>query len=192
MAPGKTVKTIKDLAARGFSARQIARHVGVSRQRIYHLAGEHGVSLPHPTAGLTLTGLKRIRRARGATSAKARILTGGVDVPLSHNVAGMISELLVAADLMARDFRVYLPIKANRGHDLVAESWDGCLLTFEVRSAHRTLDGGISWTRNTEDRANFYALVVTGEPVMYKPDLSPNFPPNDFSNLTTIKRKEGR
>jgi hypothetical protein len=173
----KTAKRISSLAAEGFSAREIAFRVKVSRQRVYQLAKENGISLPHPVLGSPASQ----RRPPPKGTPKARVaLTGGVNVPLSYSVVGMISEFLVAADLMARDFRVYLPVKANRGHDLIAEAWDGTLLTFEVRSARRTLDGQTSFTRKSEDRADYYALVVTGEPVAYKPDLLLNAPPSKF------------
>ncbi len=184
MAGGKkihmnqTAKKISDLAAKGYSAREIAFRVKVSRQRVYQLAKENGISLPHPVLGSPAS-QRRPPPAKGTPKARVA-LTGGVNVPLSYSVVGMVSEFLVAADLMARDFRVYLPVKANRGHDLIAEAWDGTLLTFEVRSARRTLDGQTSFTRKSEDRADYYALVVTGEPVAYKPDLPLNAPPNKF------------
>jgi hypothetical protein len=170
----QTVKKISSLAAKGFSAREIATRIGVSRQRVYQLAQANSISLLHPTFG------SAAGRGAAKMQPKARILTGGIEVPLSHTVVGVISELLVAADLMARDFRVYLPIRANRGHDIIAESWDGTLLTFEVRSAHRTIDGGTSFNRKSEDRADYYALVITGEAVIYKPDLLLNAPPHKF------------
>jgi hypothetical protein len=173
----ETAKKISDLATKGYSAREIARKVKVSRQRVYQLAKENGISLPHPVMGSPASQQRPLPKS----APKARVvLTGGVDVPLSHSVVGIISEFLVAADLMARDFRVYLPVKANRGHDIIAEAWNGALLTFEVRSAYRTLDGGTSFNRKSEDRADYYALVVTGEPVAYKPDLLLNAPPNKF------------
>lgn len=160
----ETVELVRELAATGLTARQIAVKIGRSRQRVYQLAREHRISLPQATFGA----VQETEPARAPPQARAR--TGGIDVPLSHSVVGSISELLAAVDLMARGFEVYIPIRRSRGHDIIADI-NGKLASFEVRSAYRNLSKGLSFNRKSNDKSDYYALVVAGEPVIYKPDL---------------------
>lgn len=90
-------------------------------------------------------------------------------MPRSHRVCGTISELLVAADLMARGYEVYIPLARTIGHDIIAEAPSGRLLTIEVRSAKRAANGALRFKRTT--RSEMFAAVVTGEPVQYDPPL---------------------
>jgi hypothetical protein len=90
--------------------------------------------------------------------------------PVNHHVVGSISELLAAVDLMARGWKVYRPLAISRGHDLIGEK-NGILKTFEVRSANRNKEGGIRFTIKEACTSDHYALVITGEPVQYRPEL---------------------
>lgn len=139
-----------------FTARELAKQFGISHQRIHQIANEENLplasaaSVPRPPA--------------------PRVVTGGVSVPLDTVVVGTISELLVAADLLARGWEVYRPVRPSRGHDILAMK-DGAIKTVEVRSAKRNAEGYIVYPRNDLKPADHLALVVTGEPITYRPDL---------------------
>ena len=154
-----TVEQVKELASRGLSASEISNAVGVSRQRVYAVAKANGITFPRRDAGGCV-----------APSPRPRVLTGGVQVAISTSVAGTIAELLVAADLMARGWQVFMPIRSSKGHDIVAACASE-LTTIEVRSAHRNAGGHVIYSRKADNVSDRYALVVTGEPVIYTPDL---------------------
>lgn len=158
----KHEQAIRDMAARGMTRAEIARELGVSRQRVYELGKKIGVSFVDG----------RFYRAKQSAIAapKPRVLTGGVPCKISHSAAGVISELLVAADLMARGYQVYMPVIASRGHDVIAVSGSE-ILTFEVRSAYRNKAGNLIFARKADSPSQHHALVVTGEPVSYDPPL---------------------
>jgi hypothetical protein len=155
------VDRIKELAAQGMVASEIAKESGISRQRVYQLAARHKINLT-----------KYDFAARTAFSPPVpRITTGGVQAKVSCSIAGTIAELLVAADLMARGWAVYMPIMFSRGYDIIAAK-DGALATIEVRSAHRKIgDGGLSYNKKIDSDSAYHALVITGEPVCYRPEL---------------------
>ena len=152
---------VRDLAAAGYTARQIALELGVSRQRVYQIADAEGVSLPRANAPDT---------PRRGTVPKPRVITGGIEQPINHTTAGTISELLAAADLLARGWQVYMPVVRARGHDLIAVN-GGKVVTVEVRSAKRNAEGNLVYNRSARDRSQAYALVLTGEPVQFRPSV---------------------
>lgn len=143
-------------------ASAIARQLGVSRQHIYQVCKKEGIALLryHEWAAVD-----RPRRRP-----KARLITGGVPQEISHAVAGAISELLVAADLMARGWQVFRPLTAATGHDIIAVRKD-TILTIEVRSAHANNSGRLIYNKKADCKSAHYGLVVTGRPVAYEPDL---------------------
>ncbi len=142
------------------SLAEVSQACGVTRQRasqLYKALGEV------PGASLS-------------SGPQARLRTGGIDVPLSSSVVGSISELLAAADLMARGYQVFAPVGQTVARvDLIALDHRGHALRIEVRSGHRRADGtGFTWARNPRHRqplVDHYAIVVTGEPVVYSPAL---------------------
>jgi hypothetical protein len=94
-----------------------------------------------------------------------------------------VSELLAAADLLARGYTVYAPLNRHAGHaDLIAlprGGGDGPI-TLEVRSGHRNPNTGTTtWNRFPRNNADHYAVVVTGEVVVYEPPI-PEVPPMAF------------
>ncbi len=99
--------------------------------------------------------------------------TGGVQMMISQTTAGTIAELLVAADLMARGWTPFFPLMRTTIFDLIAGDANGRVLTIEVRSAKRRPDGSLAYGRKTGSPANHHALVITGEPVAYLPELPP-------------------
>src|SRR5690348_11864141 len=108
---------IRELASMGVSASAIAVELHISRQRVYQIAGRAGVKFGYPP---------------DAQVCRPHLLTGGIAQPLNSSVTGKVSELLVAADLLARGWQVFLPVIATKGHDLVATHRDR-VITIEAR-----------------------------------------------------------
>lgn len=156
-----TADKVRQLAESGAWASAIATELGVSRQHVYQVARRHKIDLPQNMTPRVFTPRR---------SPQPRIQTGGIMAKVNHSVAGTISELLVAADLMARGWQVFLPVIASRGHDVIATK-DGKIATFEVRSAHRNATGTIKFARKADCLSDYYGLVITGEPVAYEPDI---------------------
>jgi hypothetical protein len=162
MAKEKTYDLVRRLAAEGKPAGAIAAELGISRQYVYQMASVHGISVPR-------AGWRHVQRS-GPVQPVARVMTGGVSVPVNATVAGSIGELLVTADLLARGWFVYAPVIRQRHHDLIASKGNR-LVTIEVRSAVRSgPDGCVRFNRTSVNKSDAYALVVTGEPVIYRPD----------------------
>lgn len=152
------LEKLRRLAAERVVASEIADELGVSRQRVYQLCYRHKIDLA------------RYHDTRRPKRMKPRIITGGVMQEVSCGVGGIIAELLAAADLMARKWQIFRPIVSNRGVDIVAIK-DGKIITVEVRSARRKPSGALQYRQDTVARADHYALVITGEPVCYVPEL---------------------
>lgn len=154
------------LVKQDLSAQEIAAQLGISRQRVYQLLSRAGISL------------KKIYRprlsSRGPRKQMARIVTGidQMNSPrISSGNSGRICELLVAADLMARGWKIFFPLNGHGPHDLIA-SKKYILKSFEARAARRSKNGAILFKKDAErDRSDHYALVVRGEPVIYDPDI---------------------
>lgn len=155
-----TVEKIAALAKEGKTTSEIAAELGLSRQRIHAAAKSHGIAIPRYRPPATFR----------VPPPKPRIQTGGVSVPINTSVAGSIAEMLVAADLMARGWHVYMPVLVSRGHNIIACE-GGRIATFEVRSAHRNAAGKLIFGRKSDCVSDHYALVVTGEPVIYDPAI---------------------
>jgi hypothetical protein len=156
-----TIDKVKEMAASSMSVRDIADKLGHSRSSIYHICKYNNI--PYVTPRYHFTGI----------SSQARVITGGMKVPITSHVAGTISELLVAADLMARGWWVYMPVMLSKSHDIVA--FKGIqMITVEVRSARRNATGFLSYAKKNDSNSSHRALVVTGEPVSYIPDLDCN------------------
>jgi hypothetical protein len=144
------------------TAKALSEKFGVSRQRVYQLLKASGLKTGNPYL---------IYRPRQAASPCPRLLTGGVPVRISHSAAGTVSEMLVAADLLARGWHVFFPLVRTTRHDLIATSRDGCrLLRIEVRSGIRRR-GAVLFAKKENAACDHYGVVVTGEPTFYQPDL---------------------
>lgn len=141
----------------------VASALGVSRQRVHQAAQKYGIRLRGTRRASDPT-----RRKPGPP--KPTAITGGVQPQLTHTVCGTISELLAAADLMTRGYRVYMPIARQRCHDLIAVSPEGKLVTIEVRSGRRCPVGnGHTYPSNRTVKSDVTAVVLVGEPVIYEP-----------------------
>lgn len=114
---------------------------------------------------------KRVWLPRGpAPLPKSRVIPAGGGVQISHSATGSVSELLVAADLMARGWSVFFPLYRARS-DLIATSSDGqTVKRFEVRSGKRKGEV-LVYNRKPTDAQDHYAVVMAGEPVVYVPPL---------------------
>lgn len=143
---------------------ETARIFGVSRQRIQQLVKKYGFTVGKDGR------LAHNRKPMPPRPPKPRIITGGVSSHLSTRAVGKVAEMLVAADLLARGWQVFLPLVGNLGHDLVAIR-EQKIITVEVRPAHRTAAGHIDWARKSGCTSSHYGLVITGEPVHYEPML---------------------
>ena len=102
---------IREMSERGLSCAEAAREIGISRQRVHQIAKTIGVTFPDK---------RMLPRQFPVPAPKSRVITGGVDTPINHTVAGTICELLVAADLMARGYQVFLPVIPSKGHDIMS------------------------------------------------------------------------
>jgi hypothetical protein len=159
----KKIEVIREMASSGSPATAIAEALKISRARVYQIASAEKIRFD--------------KRYRQQVPSVPRVITGGVPCDVNNGVVGTISELLVAADLLARGWEVYLSITRSRGHDAIAIKNER-IVTIEVRSACRNRYGSLSFNRTSRDRSQVYALVVSGEPVIYKPDIDdPNAPP---------------
>lgn len=160
----KTIEKIQALVAENpaISCSEVAQKLGLTRQRISSVCKDGGIVLAPAYPA-------RDRRGVGYP----RVITGGIQTMLNHTVGGTISELLVAADLMARGYKPYTPLVRQRSHDIIAITPCGELLTFEVKSGKRRDDGnGYTFAAAPRDaQSDHYAVVITGEPVIYKPEL---------------------
>ena len=145
------------------TAREAAERMGISRQRIYDLNTR--LQLPFRRV------YTRSTRSSTPTAPRSRILTGGVEVLLSHSVVGRIAELLTAADLTARGYVVFYPIYTRALCDLVALTRDGTALRVEVRCGRRAESGVVKFTKKDTKACDVYAVVLIGEPVHYDPPL---------------------
>lgn len=98
-----------------------------------------------------------------------------VAVALNPNESGRVGELVVAADLISRGFTVYAPLLSRLGAaDIIAvhrTDPDYRPVRFEVRVGSRNMNGVLRFNRRDALRADYYAIVVHGEPVMYEPEL---------------------
>ena len=94
---------------------------------------------------------------------------------IAPNSVGAVSELLAAADLLARGYHVFRSLSPSSACDLVAINPNGgAIIRLEVRTGARTKMGDVRFPRKREDvgRSDHYAVVVQGEDVIiYDPPL---------------------
>ena len=184
--PTETISgRIKAVLARSpkATAREVADALGLSRSRVYVACKRHGIKLARPPAPPYVYRPERCQHGvRRSVALTPRVITGGVQRTVSPTVCGTISEVLAAADLMARGFRPYAPFVRQRSHDLIAVAPNGRVITIEVRSGRKKSHGGYTFpNRETRSRSDVLAIVLTGEPVIYEPTLEALLTPEDGS-----------
>lgn len=163
-----TVEDVKRLADAGKTVREIAEELGVTRQRISFIGRSQGIRIAHKR--FPARDVVAPDTTKGCGSGTPRLLTGGAPIRRSTFAVGAVSELLVAADLIARGWTVFMPIYRSRGHDILA-SRDRSIISIEVRSAYRNAFGKLIFSKRPEDCSDYYGIVVTGEAVIYEPEL---------------------
>jgi DNA invertase Pin-like site-specific DNA recombinase len=144
------------------SPTEIGTRLGISRQRVYQILSDEEMDyLP----------LRREQRQRRRVSRNLARHLGPAIAYVDRSTRGAISELLVAADLLALGWKPYVPLFRNHGHDLIATK-SAMTITVEVRSAPRAKDASIAASIYTPGRrSDHFAFVMPDEPVIYKPEL---------------------
>ena len=142
---------------KGLNMAQIARLVGLSRERVRQITTQEGLIEPGPSP---------VPR----TGPQPRVITGGVPVSLSHTVVGSIGELLAAADLMARGRMVFFPLVRTGACDLLTLDKQGRVERIEVRCGKRAGER-VTYAFADKSQSDRRAIVLTGEPVRYEPSL---------------------
>lgn len=150
----------------GMTATELAQATGVSRQRVHQLLQKH--NLPY---GKWVRAAPRVSGGVPEYVTRWQVGVGRVSMPPTR--VGTISELLVAADLLARGWFVFVPLaRTVEIVDLVAVSADGEVVKrIEVKTGTKKPDGGISYNRNSTSALDHYAVVVDQEPVIYIPPI---------------------
>lgn len=152
------------------SLAEVARVVGVSRERVRQIANSEGLQFGQPS--IDRYGREHTHQHIPTSPRRApepALRTGGVAVTLSHTAVGTVGELLVAADLIARGWSVFWPLVRTPRCDLLVLSPDGSQVErIEVRTARR-LGSEVRYARPDTSRSDRRAIVITGEPVRYSP-----------------------
>jgi hypothetical protein len=158
----------RELYESGFSGAEIARKLGITRQRVSYLAKQMGIRHGVITQPRAID----YKIVYGAQSKPSPIKGAHI----SHTACGKASELIVAADLTARGWNVYLPLFCNKGFDLAAFK-DGVTITVEVRSSRKVLVSTgkpmVTKRRDQKNYASHYAAVCGGCSVHYEPSIDP-------------------
>lgn len=144
------------------SPAEIGTRLGISRQRVYQILSDEEIDY------LPLNRQQRLHRRISRNLARS---LGPDAAHVDRHTRGAISELLVAADLLALGWKPYVPLFRNHGHDIIA-SKNSIMITIEVRSALRRQDASVSASNFTRGRlVDHFAFVLPDEPVIYKPEL---------------------
>jgi hypothetical protein len=88
---------------------------------------------------------------------------------IARPTVGAISELVVAADLLARGYEVFRALSPSCSCDLAILT-DGTMIRVEVRTGSLLKNGGISfgWKESDRARHDVLAVVVNGS-IEYRP-----------------------
>lgn len=133
----------------------LARALGVSRERVRQLANDLGLGVPRGVTGYKPRAKRPVARAVGY---------------LCETAKGTAGELLVAADLTTRGFAVFFPLVRTTRCDLIAMDGQGNLERIEVRCGRRR-GGSLRVNRPTRKHFDRLAVVVAGEPIAYEPPI---------------------
>lgn len=136
---------------------ELADQLFVSRQRIYQVASKYGLKFPRARPKITMP--------------QPPINTGSPLINISQTCCGTVSELIVAADLVARGFKPYFPIVRQKSYDIIAVNDRNEIFSVEVRTGRR-LDKIVAYNKQVTFKSDIMAIVVKGEPVFYEPELS--------------------
>lgn len=147
---------------------EIAAEVGITRQRAHQIVKM--IENPKPSAP------RFIGKRRGPH--KKQVVRGAIPLHendrahISTSSSGTISELITAANLMARGWFVFHPILRTSRCDLIALSRSGkTMLRIEVRTGRKTAPGDAAYAASASDIIDHHAVVVAGEEVHFYPRL---------------------
>jgi hypothetical protein len=150
----------------------LARAVGVSKQRVHQILKKEGLWRPWRSKPRVTP--ESILAAKVPKKIWPAIKPDGCpQITVTSHVAGTIAELLVACDLMARGWQVFFPmVRVATKCDLIALDKSGeRQIRIEVRSSKRDSKGTIVPKLKPQDVCDHHAYVIAGEPVLYKPPL---------------------
>jgi hypothetical protein len=138
----------------------IAAEVGVSRERVRQLLKTKGLR-----SSVKSKGRPRVHSDRKPVN------RFGYAVRAPTLVTGAVSELVAAADLLARGWHVYRAIAGGCMCDLIA-CLDGATYRVEVRSATVSATGVWKTNQKPKTRENYdvLALVAPNGEIRYDPD----------------------
>lgn len=138
------------------TARQISLALNISRQAVYQHVRALGLKVA----------------AGGGNTPQIVVSDGAVATTLSPTTTGTVAELLVAADLIARGWRVFFPLTRQATCDLIVLPRNGMKsLRIEVKPGFREGGSRLVYTPGQPYFLDHHAIVVRGEPVIYEPDL---------------------
>ncbi len=162
------------------SVRELVALTGVSRQRVHQILRKEGLDVPTE---------RELRAARGiVVRPVSRMPIEGPTVHITASAAGTISELMVAADLTTRGWTVFFPLVRTAKCDLLVLSADGTQTRrIEVRSGKR-FRTSLAYNAKPTDTRDHYAIVLSGEPVIFNPPLPPIAAPTN-TRIKPMERK---
>jgi hypothetical protein len=93
-------------------------------------------------------------------------------VYISPGKTGAVSELVVCADLLRREYEVFRSVSQDCSCDIIILK-DGRFIRIEVRTGAINLDGSINYAQKPYDigRSDITAVVLRGREVVYIPPL---------------------
>jgi len=151
------------------SVADIARRAGVSRQRVHSIMRREGWSAK-------VDG----RKSKAGDSCAHEMIGACVVAPrhYSKTTGGQISELLVAADLLALGYKPFQPTARASLFDVIAVNpFTGKVITIEVKTG-RDNGGSVVFqksadikTRHFHAEPDHYAVVCPGYPIRYIPEI---------------------
>src|SRR5215831_13192242 len=112
----KIVELVKSDTDNKLTASDIARELGVSPQRVSQILQEEGLRVPrYAITRHSLSGVTNYERG----PPMPRIITAVPFGRVTNAATGTVSELIAAADLLARGWNVFFPMVRVSKHDLI-------------------------------------------------------------------------
>ncbi len=161
-----TAKVVEGMLADNprMTALDLAESVGVSGATVYKILNAKGLK-PGKAPPRPYT-------PREAKAPGSRMVTAVPSGPINHTTCGTIAELIAATDMLARGWQVFFPLVRTTKCDLLATDPKGVkVVRIEVRAGKRDKAGKLVFAQKAGAACDHYAVVLVGEPVIYKPEL---------------------